>query len=119
MLDKPILYPSVYRWVILAASLDVICTWIILMLGGVELNAIARRVIEAGGLPGMLALKFGVIASVVVICEYIGRRQNHAGRRLAVAALALNAFPAAVGASQLGVHSAMSMSAAGLSRAEP
>ena len=105
MLDKPILYPTAYRWVIIAASLDVICTWFILALGGHELNALARTVIEAGGLPAMLAYKFALIALVLVICEHIGRMKFDTGRRLAAAAVALNAFPVIVGASQLGMRS--------------
>lgn len=105
MLDKPILYPTAYRWVIIAASLYVICTWLILALGGAELNILARKVIEAGGLPAMLAYKFALIALVLIICEHIGRLRFNTGRRLALAAAALNIFPAVVGASQLGLRS--------------
>jgi uncharacterized membrane protein len=106
MLDKPILYPTAYRWVILFASLDVICTWIILALGGRELNVLARAVINAGGLPAMLAYKFAIIAFVLVLCEHIGRRQSDTGRRLANAAIVLNAFPVLVGMSHLGLNAA-------------
>lgn len=104
MLDKPILYPVAYRWAIFAASLDIICTWFILALGGAELNGVARRVIEAGGLPAMVAFKFAIVAAVFIICEFIGRRKHDTGRRLAAAAVALNCFPAVVGASQLSLH---------------
>lgn len=103
MLDQPILYPTAYRWAIVAAALDVICTWIILSSGGAELNAIARGVIQFGGLPAMLAFKFIIIAGVIAICELIGRRQHDTGRRLAVAAVALNSVPVVVGAGQLGL----------------
>jgi hypothetical protein len=106
MLDKPILYPTAYRWVILFAALDVICTWIILALGGSELNLLARKVIEAGGLPAMLAYKFALIALVLVICEHIGRLREDTGRRLARAAILLNAFPVLVGMSHLGLRAA-------------
>jgi hypothetical protein len=106
MLDQPILYPAAYRWVIFFAALDVICTWIILALGGRELNALARAAIEAGGLPAMLAYKFALIAFVLVLCEHIGRRKHTTGRRLARAAIVLNAFPVFVGVSHLGLHAA-------------
>lgn len=104
MLDKPVLYPKAYRWAIVAALLDIFCTYIILVSGGVELNGIARRVIDAGGVPGMIAFKFAIVSMVFIICEYIGRQQHDTGRRLAVAAVALNSFPVVVGASQLGLR---------------
>lgn len=101
MLDRPILYPAVYRWVILAAALDVVCTYIILSSGGAELNGLARRVIDFGGLPAMLAFKFAIIGLVIGICEVVGRRHDDTGRRLARAAVVLNAFPVVVGSTQL------------------
>ena len=105
MFDRPILYPTAYRWAIIAAALDVICTWVILSSGGAELNAIANRVIQLGGLPAMVTFKFAIIALVITICEVIGRRQQLAGRRLAITAVALNSFPVVVGAGQLGLAS--------------
>jgi hypothetical protein len=104
MLDKPVLYPRYYRWVILFASLDVILTWIILTRGGAELNIIAKQVIDSAGLPGMLAYKFFLIILVLVICEHIGRIRFHTGRGVALTAIALNIFPVLVGGTQLARH---------------
>ena len=101
MLDRPILYPTAYRWAIIAAALDIVCTYLILSLGGSELNMLARHVIDAGGVPGMVAFKFAIVAGVITVCEFVGRRRADTGRRLARAAVVLNAFPAIVGATQL------------------
>ena len=101
MLDRPILYPTAYRWAIIAAALDIVCTYLVLSLGGSELNMLARHIIDAGGVPGMVAFKFAIVAGVITVCEFVGRRRADTGRRLARAAVVLNAFPAIVGATQL------------------
>ncbi len=101
--SQPLLYPSLYRWYIIVATLDILCTYTILVLGGVEVNAIANYVIEAAGLPGMIAYKFIGVAFVLGVCEFVGRRRHHVGKRLAVAAIVISAFPVFVAASQLSV----------------
>lgn len=93
MLSRPVLYPRVYPWLLLLAAMDVMLTWLILELGGSELNAIADRVIQAAGLPGMLALKFSTILVVVGICEVVGRRSERAGLGLAGTATAITSVP--------------------------
>ncbi|MEK6702920.1 MAG: DUF5658 family protein [Planctomycetota bacterium] len=99
--SKPLLFPTLYRWYIIAATLDILCTYTILVLGGVEVNAIANRVIQSAGLPGMIAYKFIGVAFVLAVCEFVGRRKHHIGKRLAIAAIAISAFPVVVAVSQL------------------
>lgn len=93
MLRRPVLYPRLYPWLLLVAAMDVMFTWLILELGGEELNAVARAVIETAGLPGMLLLKFCGIVLVIVVCEVAGRRKESTGRRLAGTATAITCIP--------------------------
>lgn len=101
MLHAPILYPKTYTVFLVLAALDVICTWFILALGGREVNAFANMLLQQWDVHGLLALKFSVVAMVLLICEIVGRKNPSAGGKLVFAAIALNMFPVAVGASQL------------------
>lgn len=100
-LERPVLYPRVYPWLILMAALDVMVTWIVLAAGGMELNALAARVIDAAGLPGMIAYKFSCIGLVLILCEAVGRHRARAGSGLARWAVAMNALPVGAGIAQL------------------
>ena len=86
-------YPAEYTWLILVASLDLMFTWIILHSGGRELNLFADAVIDAYGIWGLSAFKFGMILFVICLCEITGRRRDGAGRFLAVTAVLLNCVP--------------------------
>jgi hypothetical protein len=94
---RSLLYFDHYPWVLTLAALDVAFTWLILALGGSELNLFAAIVIHHAGLGGMLALKFGAMALVIAICEYVGRKRRDLGRGVASLAIALNTVPATVG----------------------
>jgi hypothetical protein len=94
---RSLLYIEHYPWVLTLAALDVAFTWLILALGGSELNLVAAIVIHHAGVAGMLALKFGALALVIAICEYVGRRRRALGRHVASLAIALNTVPATVG----------------------
>lgn len=96
MLRKPVLYPGLYPWYVLVASLDILFTWQILQMGGHEVNVIAARVIDVAGLPGMTVFKFASVILVVGICEYVGRRRAEIGRRLAGCAVGISCVPIAV-----------------------
>lgn len=96
-----VLFPVGYSWLVLAGSLDVIMTYLMLNLGATEVNAIADRAIRAGGLWGLIALKFVAIAVVLGICEYVGRRRLRAARSLVGAGVALNFMPVALSMAQL------------------
>lgn len=88
------LYPDHYAWYILASSLDIMLTYLIIWgLGGREVNAIAQKFIDALGHWGLILLKFSTVLLVIAICEVIGRRKFVLGRRLAVAAICISALP--------------------------
>jgi len=98
---RPALYPDVYVWYVLFSALDIMMTWIILHLDGVELNVLADWVIELGGLPAMVFYKFVLVMLVVAICEVVGRRRERLGRRLAKWSVAITVIPVAVAFAQL------------------
>ncbi|QOJ01501.1 MAG: hypothetical protein HRU70_13800 [Phycisphaeraceae bacterium] len=106
MLNRPVLFPDLYPWYVLAAALDVMLTYVVLMLGGWEVNALADWVIRSHGLPGMLWFKFLTVVVVVGVCEYVGRRRHTTGRRLAVAAVAISFVPVAAALGQFAVAGA-------------
>lgn len=92
-LRRAVLYPDVYAWYVLFASLDIMLTSVILKIGGNEVNFIARYVINNWGLPGVVAFKFVTVMFVVLICEIVGRARPGVGRKLALWALLLTIFP--------------------------
>ncbi|MBX3389915.1 MAG: hypothetical protein KF691_10730 [Phycisphaeraceae bacterium] len=101
MLYAPILYPKTYAVFLLVAAMDVICTWIVLSLGGREINALANMFLQRWDVHGLLALKFGVCVMVLLTCEFIGRRKPMTAARLVMAAIVLNCFPVVVGTAQV------------------
>jgi hypothetical protein len=101
---RSIAYGRLYFWYILLATLDLVTTVIILNLGGREVNSIANAALQAAGPTGLLLLKYASVALVVCICEFIATRKPGLGRMVAIAAIALSAFPVAVGWAQLATH---------------
>jgi len=89
----PLRYPVLYAAFITVATLDIAFTWVILSLGGIEVNPVARLVIDAWALNGAIAFKYALTLFVIVLCEAIGRHRDRAGRMLAVAAVAISAVP--------------------------
>jgi hypothetical protein len=88
-----VLYPDVYVWYVLLASLDIMLTWVVLHLGGREVNTVADWVIDRWGAPGIVSYKFGLVMLVVGICEFVGRRNGRTGRKLAEWAVAVSSIP--------------------------
>lgn len=96
------LYPNHYSWYVLAGTLDILVTYIIVTyLGGGEANEMARRILENHGWPGMVALKYGTVLVVLLVCEVVGRQNERTGRRLAMAAVVLSALPVGLGLLQI------------------
>ncbi len=93
--------PNHYAWFIAVGTLDLILTYVVLRLGGIEVNAVAARAIEVGGLWGLIALKFASVILVVLICEMVAERRPATARRLAVFAIAASALPVLVASGQL------------------
>lgn len=101
------LYPDRYAWYILVSALDIMVTVKLLVHLGIregeveqegavyvrEANTFARWSIDRFGTWGLIGLKFLSVILVVLICEYIGRRRERAGRRLAFAAIFLSLIP--------------------------
>jgi hypothetical protein len=94
-LNRPMLYQNIYTWLLLAASMDIIMTWVVLWFGGHEVNPVADVVLKRHGLPGFVAYKFALVVLFIVICEVVGRTNRATGRRLAGFAVALTAVPIA------------------------
>lgn len=93
-----VLYPNLYVWYIFAASLDVMMTYaFIYKLGGIEMNRVADLLVDRFEHWGLIGLKFSTVILVVLICEIVGRRSFKTGRRLAVAAIIVSAFPVGYG----------------------
>jgi hypothetical protein len=90
---RPALYPDIYAWFILLASLDLMLTWIILHLEGVELNVVADWIIEHYDLKGVVIYKFVLVLFVILMCELVGRRNYRRGLQLARWAVVLTAVP--------------------------
>jgi hypothetical protein len=91
------LYPALYPWLVGLAVLDVLVTWLVLGMGGREINFVARAVIDLGGVPGMAFLKLVTLIIVLGVCEYVGRREHRVGRRLAEWAVVANTIAVTMG----------------------
>lgn len=101
-LARAVLYPDLYCWYVLFATLDIIVTTIVLdYYGMVEANAIAAGVIERYGFIGLVPFKFATVALVLAICEYVGRVRPRTGLRVAQAAVGLSCFPIVAAALQM------------------
>ena len=79
----PVRYPNTYVWFVFVSAMDIMLTWAILVLGGAEVNPVARVVINAWGLPGATLFKFSLTIFVILTCEIVGRHRDRLGRRLA------------------------------------
>ncbi len=98
------LYPDQYAWLLLVSCLDIMLTWVILHLGGREVNGIAHRAIEFAGHWGLIGLKLACVIVVIAICETIGRREMNKGKRLSEWAIAISAFPVVAALVQLALY---------------
>ncbi|MDQ7012293.1 MAG: DUF5658 family protein [Planctomycetota bacterium] len=96
-----VLFPVGYTWLVLAGALDVIITNLMLHLGAVEVNIVANAAIGYAGLWGLILLKFSVVAGVLWICEYVGRRQLRTARALVGTGVAINLLPVVFSFAQL------------------
>lgn len=95
------LYQDEYVWLIFVSAMDLMLTWLVLELGGMEVNPIADAVHLTWGFAGMIVFKFCLMLLVVLICETIGRRQHARGLWLARVAVGISAVPMVVSLSQL------------------
>jgi len=93
-----VLYPNLYVWYVFASSLDVLFTYaMVYKLGGIEINRIANALLMRFEHWGLIGLKYATVVVVVLVCEIIGRRHFRLGRRLAILAVIVAAFPVGYG----------------------
>jgi hypothetical protein len=106
--EKSVLYPDLYCWYVLAASLDILVTGLVMAhYGAVEVNGFAAAVIERFGLIGLVPMKFLTVVLVLMICEYVGRHKPSMGLRVAQMAVGVSFLPVlAAGAQVAVVHAA-------------
>jgi len=97
VLGRPVLFETAYTWLVVVSSLDIVFTWLILHQGGYETNALAARIMDRFGLEGVVIFKFSMMAFVIALSEFIGRRRLASGRLLAYSAALLSTFPVIVG----------------------
>lgn len=91
-------YPNLYVWYVFASSLDVLFTYaMVYKLGGIEINRIANALLMRFEHWGLIGLKYATVVVVVLVCEIIGRRHFRLGRRLAILAVVVAAFPVGYG----------------------
>lgn len=88
-------FQNAYVWLVFVSSLDIMLTWRILDRGGVEVNPVAKIVIDAWGMHGAIAFKFALMLWVIVACELLARRKRSAGKLLAGLAVGISSLPVA------------------------
>lgn len=104
--DRPLpppgrlVFQDAYVWLILIASLDIMCTWIVLWNHGVEVNPLAKRVLSYGA-KGLVTYKFLLMIFVIALCEVVGRRNRRAAKILIGSAIALSTVPVVLAIVQL------------------
>lgn len=84
--------------------MDIMLTWVILSIGGSEVNPIADGVIQAWGLPGAIGFKFGLTLLVIIVCEVVGRARDGLGKGLAQLAVIVSALPVVYSLGLLALH---------------
>ncbi|MBC7773374.1 MAG: hypothetical protein H7210_12835 [Pyrinomonadaceae bacterium] len=91
---RAVRYPDRYAWYVLASTLDIMTTVLVLThLGFREANSFAQKSIDYFGTWGLIGLKFVSVIIVVAICEFVGRRREDLGRRVATLAIIASLFP--------------------------
>ena len=86
-------FPNLYLWLIFLSALDVVLTRVILYFGGTEVNPLADWIIDQWGQMGMSLFKFGIVAFVIIICEYTARMDMKMAFRLALIGCIISALP--------------------------
>lgn len=89
-------YQNRYVWLVFVSAMDVILTMLVLLVWqGSEVNPIADSIIYHRGFGWAIAFKFAMMLTVVLVCEVAGRISDRTGRKLATAAVVINALPVA------------------------
>ena len=86
-------YQNSYALFVFVSCLDIILTWVILYRGGLEVNPVAKLVIDGWGLPGAIIFKLSLMLFVIIVCEIVGRKSDLKGRLLVLTAILISSFP--------------------------
>lgn len=99
---RAVMYPGRYAWYVLASTLDITVTVLLLThLGFREANSFAQKSIDYFGTWGLIGLKFMSVIIVVAICEYVGRQKESLGRLVATIAIFASLFPVLFAVAQI------------------
>ena len=90
---RPLRFPWLYSAIIVAGSLDVLLTGILLSLGGREGNPLADAVLQTHGFGGMVVFKYLIVGLVILACDFVAEREQRKARRLAIALVVIHALP--------------------------
>lgn len=90
-------YSNAYVWLVFVSALDAICTWMVLWVGGVEVNPIAGAVLATHGFLGLPLFKFGLVALVIALCEVIAETRADTGLRIVIFGIAVSTVPVVIG----------------------
>lgn len=101
---RQVLFPNAYVWLIFVSAMDAMCTWIVLYLGGAEVNPIAQAVLGTRGFLGMVLFKFALVTLVIVFCEHIGQTRPGAALRVVAFGVAVTCIPVAWALIQVAAH---------------
>lgn len=105
-------YSFWHLMLLVASTLDLMVTWMILCRGGDEINPLAAVVWNSwsqwgdnpqAGLTGLSLYKFGIVTLVVILCEWVGRRKKKVGLRLSRFAVLLTLLVVLFAALQLAI----------------
>lgn len=99
--NRAILYEDLLKWFLLLSCLDILFTWVVLHMGGSEVNWIARLFLEHGDLYGLVAFKFTMVVLIILLCDFVGRRNDARGKFIAKAAVVITSFPVILASMQL------------------
>mgnify|MGYP000978705533 CR=1 FL=1 len=101
ILRRPMLYDEPLKWFIFLSVMDLLFTCIVLKLGGQEVNWVANKILEVWDLYGLLGFKLIMVVIIILICDFVGRRNNPRGRFIALTAVGLTAIPVIMAIVQL------------------
>jgi hypothetical protein len=100
-LAPPMLFQSNYVWFVFVSLLDLMLTAVVLGLEGAEVNPVADAVLQHAGVQGLMLFKLSLVVFVIIMCEWVARRNLRAGRKLSEWSIAITSIPVIVSLYQL------------------
>lgn len=86
-------FPKLYALIVLAGTLDVWLTGILLAFGAQEANPLADAVLQSYGFPGMVIFKYLVVGLVLLGCEFVADHNLRKAKILAIILVVIHASP--------------------------